>query len=188
MGSADRVHKTFWEENPIHRVTISAFYIDTTEVTQNEYLLLMKTNPSRFVQGTHPVENVTWYDAVLFCNARSIRDHKDTVYKYNSILGRNPNGGVTGLEDLSIDMKKNGYRLPTEAEYEYACRAGSTADYYWGMNFPPTTHADTLEIDNNAVWYFNSPNCTQPVASKKPNIWGLYDMNGNVWEWCNDWY
>ncbi len=67
-------------------------------------------------------------------------------------------------------------------------RAGTTTDYYWGRNYPPTTTADTLAIDSNAVWYYNSPNSTQPVASKKPNAWGLYDMSGNLWEWCNDWY
>ena len=85
-------------------------------------------------------------------------------------------------------MQRTATGLPTEAEYEYANRAGTTTDYYWGRNYPPTTTADTLAIDSNAVWYYNSPNSTQPVASKKPNAWGLYDMSGNLWEWCNDWY
>ena len=103
----------------------------------------------------------------------------DTVYTYT---------GVIDPRRLMINYTKNGYRLPTEAEYEYANRAGTTTDYYWGRNYPPTTTADTLAIDSNAVWYYNSPNSTQPVASKKPNAWGLYDMSGNLWEWCNDWY
>lgn len=187
----DRYYKVAIAEPPtwpVHRVIVSKFFMDTTEVTQDEYLLLMKSNPSQFVGESYPVENVTWYDAVLFCNARSKRDHVDTIYAYNSIVGRNADGEVSGLWGLTIDMKKNGYRLPTEAEYEYACRAGSTTDYYWGGMFPPVASSDTLAMDSNAVWKHNSQKMTQPVASKKPNAWGLYDMVGNVSEWCNDWY
>jgi len=185
MGSVDT---NFPNAQPVHQVAISAFYIDTTEVTQDEYLLLMKCNPSGFIKEAHPVENLTWYDAILFCNARSIRDHRDTVYMYNSIVGRNDRGNVIGLWGLSCDMKKNGYRLPTEAEFEYACRSGTTTDYYWGRNYPPKTSADSLAIDSNTVWYYNSAGSTEPVATKKPNAWGLYDMSGNLWEWCNDGY
>ena len=80
--------------------------------------------------------------------------------------------------NLVIDYTKNGYRLPTEAEWEYACRAGSTADYYWGQSYPPHTAADTAKISAHAWWYYNSPNGTQPVATKPPNAFGLYDMSG----------
>ena len=92
------------------------------------------------------------------------------------------------IGNLNIDYARNGYRLPTEAKWEYACRAGTTTDYYWGRNYPLATSADTLAIDSNAVWYDNSPTSTQPVATKQPNAWGLYDMSRKLWEWCNDWY
>ena len=176
------------DEQPVHSVTVSAFYMDTTDVTQGDYQALMRVNPSRFTGNPQrPVENVSWCDAVLYCNARSKRDCKDTVYTFTSISGKR-GAGSKGLGNIGIDYTKNGYRLPTEAEWEYACRAGSTTDYYWGQSYPPGTTADTAEISSHAVWYVNSPNRTQPVATKPPNGLGLYDMAGNVWQWCNDWY
>jgi formylglycine-generating enzyme required for sulfatase activity len=175
-------------DTPRHSVTVSSFYIDTTPVTQAAYQSLMGVDPAYFGgSGQLPVEQVTWFDAVLYCNARSKRDGLDTVYTFSSITGT-PGAGCTALGTIFIDYTRKGYRLPTEAEYEYACRAGNDSnDYYWGRNYPPLTTADTLAIDSNAVWYVNSPNGTQPVALLKPNGFGLYDMSGNVWEWCNDW-
>jgi formylglycine-generating enzyme required for sulfatase activity len=167
--------------SPLHSVTLGAFTMSQTLVTQEQYLEVMDTNPSFSKSGkTYPVESVTWYDAALFCNALSKMAGTDTVYNYAG----------DGIMDASvvIDYSKNGFRLPTEAEYEYAYRAGTTTDYYWGRNYPPITTADTLAMDSNAVWYYDSPDGTHPVATKKQNLWGLYDMAGNLWEWCNDWY
>ena len=180
------------DAEPVHSVTVSAFYMDTTDVTQASYQALMGVNPSYFDTGVsaprRPVEQVTWFDAVLYCNARSKHDGKDTVYSYRSVAGT-PGNGCNDLGDLAINMSKNGYRLPTEAEWEYACRAGSTADYYWGQSYPPLTTADTANISAHAWWWYNNtPYGTKPVATKPPNAFGLYDMSGNVLQWCNDWH
>jgi formylglycine-generating enzyme required for sulfatase activity len=175
------------EATPIHSVTLSAFKISNTDVTQSEYLRVTGKNPSLF-KGDNllPVENVTWFDAVLYCNMRSKLELKDTVYSFSAISGT-PGDGCSGLSNLQINFTKNGYRLPSEAEWEYACRAGTTTDFYWGGSYPPITAADTMELNSNAVWHRNSNDHTWPVGSKKPNAWGLYDMVGNVWQWLNDW-
>ncbi|HUI92207.1 MAG TPA: SUMF1/EgtB/PvdO family nonheme iron enzyme [Chitinivibrionales bacterium] len=177
MGSSDPLD---YNASPPHLATVSSFYIDSAPVTQGDYLGLMAVNPSNFYgSGLRPVEQVTWFDAALYCNARSKRDKRDTVYSFTSITGR-AGDGCSGLGNLSIDYTKNGYRLPTEAEFEYAARAGTTTPYFWG--------SDTLTGKSYAWWKGNSLNNTQQVASKLPNGWNLYDMSGDVWEWCNDWF
>jgi sulfatase modifying factor 1 len=176
-----------YPSEPVHSVTVSSFYMDTTEVTQEDYDSLMGVNPSATTGDFLPVTGMTWFDAVLYCNARSRRDSLDTVYSYTQISGPAGNG-CTDLAGLAVDFGKKGYRLPTGAEWEYACRAGTATEFYWGRDYPLATLADTLAIDSNAVWYHNSGYSPWPVAGKKPNAFGLYDMSGNVWELCNDWY
>ena len=156
------------------------FYIDSTEVTQADYYALMGVNPSYFTGDTlRPVERVTWFDAVLYCNARSRLFKLDTVYRYTLLYG-NPGDGCYLLDNLAIDYAKNGYRLPTEAEWEYACRADAVAGHFSAI--------DTAGLNTSVWWIGNSRNGTHPVATRFPNAWGLYDMSGNIWEWCNDWY
>jgi formylglycine-generating enzyme required for sulfatase activity len=164
---------------PVHPVKFTRdFYIDTIEVTQADYTAIMGVNPSFFSGSPRlPVERVTWFDAVLYCNARSKRDGLDTVYRYSLVYGI-PGDGCFLLDDLFIDYPKNGYRLPTEAEWEYACRAGAENGR--------TNDVDVL--NSSAWWSGNSGNTTHPAATRFPNAWGLYDLCGNVWEWCNDRY
>ena len=169
-----------------HEVKVGDFYISRYEVTQAEYKSLMNNNPSNFKGDMLPVENVSWLDAVNYCNARSRQENLTPVY---TISGNK----VTWKTDA------DGYRLPTEAEWEYACRAGTTTPFntensisaneanYYG-HYP-------YEIEEN---YFSQGNLTTKpgiyrgetlkVGSFKPNKLGLYDMHGNVAEWCWDIY
>jgi formylglycine-generating enzyme required for sulfatase activity len=189
---------------PAHQVTLSSFYMDSTEVTQAEYFHYMNRNPSSHngsfwlvgfgrTYGTdfsRPVEAVNWYEAVLFCNARSKAESKDTVYSYSgkhdSILSYDANliqfpDTMAVLLNVQIDYTKNGYRLPTEAEFEYALRGGTSTTFYWGND-------SSISTVSQYEWFTdkNSAYLRFPVASKMPNGYGLYDMIFNA-EWCNDW-
>jgi len=177
-------------ETPVHQVTLSAFFMDSTEVTQADFVSLLKTKPWIGYDGvsggqdsnSHPVWNIGWFDAVAYCNARSKRDGFDTVYSYKSLKGSLGNGCI--LDSTLTDYSKNGYRLPTESEWEYACRAGTTTDYYWGNQADSTI--------NKYAWYRSNSGptirtlTTHRVALLLPNAFGLYDMSGNVWEYGND--
>jgi len=163
---------------PVNQVTVSPFLIDNTDVTQGDYQSIMNVNPSYFGNDSLlPVVSETWYDAVLYCNARSRAAGLDTVYSFTSISGT-PGNGCDSLGSLMIDYTKNGFRLPTEAEWEFACRSGSRTRYYWGDEFDLDFCWDTT----------NSGGRPHRVGQKVPNGSGLYDMSGNVWQWCNDWY
>ena len=138
------------DEKPAHKVTITKpFYLGTYEVTQAQYEKVMGKNPSRFKGASKPVENVSWNDAKAFC------------------------------KKLTALAKGGSYRLPTEAEWEYACRAGTVTDLYWGP----------VSASNKYAWVSKRPNGpTNDVGKLRPNAWGLHDMSGNVWEWCEDAY
>jgi len=153
------------EDETPHLVSISAFYLDKTPVTQELYTKVMGVNPSQRKDPACPVERTQWTDAVRFCNKCSELD------------------GLTPCYDLDTwvcDFAADGYRLPTEAEWEYACRAGSTGKY--GFD------GDETMLPQYAWLKPHSQGKTHPVGQKLANRWGLFDMHGNVWQWCNDWY
>jgi sulfatase modifying factor 1 len=158
-----------WDVAPVHDVTIDFdFYMSTTEITQLQWKKVMGgSNPSKieYVGDNKPVQQVTWHRAVEFCNRLSDMEGLEKCYTING-------------EDVSCDFSKNGWRLPTEAEWEYSCRAGNDDIDFGGTG-----------IINDMGWYNgNSGNDIHEVAQKEANAFGLYDMHGNVYEWCWDWY
>ena len=185
MGSP-KTERMRQQDEVQHEVTVSAFYVDPYEVRQSDYERIMGVNPSHFAGADLPVENVTWYDAVAYCNALS------------ESAGLTPVYGADG-DTVTWDRSANGYRLLTEAEWEYAARAGTQTIFYNGNQ----VHSDQYNfeasypylIEENYVHHRDSTVVTSRYRGRTinvdelaPNAFGLYNMLGNVSEWCFDYY
>ena len=157
------------------QVTVSSFYIGKYEVTQAEYQELMGSNPSYFKGPDLPVEQVSWLNAIEYCNKLSESEGLEPAY---TVDGQN----------ISWQRSANGYRLPTEAEWEYACRGGTTTPFNIGDNITvnQVNYDGNRPYNNGAKGAYRQK--TMSAGSFLPNSFGLYDMHGNVGEWCWDWY
>jgi formylglycine-generating enzyme required for sulfatase activity len=145
-------------------VKIHSFSLSKFPVTQDLYFAITNENPSTFIGDNLPVETVSWKEAIIFCNKLSVLEGSTPCYSLNQ-----------GGENLTFNSRTNGFRLPTKAEWQFACQA----------NINTIRYGELKEI----AWYKeNSENQTHEVGRKEPNSWGLYDMLGNVWEWCSDIY
>ncbi len=164
------------DEKPAHQVIVNSFYLAKAELTQSEWDALMPRNPSNILGPSLPVSQVSWNDAVEYCNRRSINEGLTPCY---SISG-NTNPGDWSSGKVECNWEADGYRLPTEAEWEYAARGGASSRSY---NYPGSNDP------NEVCWYSGNSGATmRPVMQLKPNELGLYDIGGNITEWCWDWY
>jgi formylglycine-generating enzyme required for sulfatase activity len=161
MGSAEEDES----DQRLHRVYVSPFLIDRFPVAQEEYEKRMGKNPSIWKGPRNPVDHIRWREAAAFCNVRSQKEGLSLAYD---------------PQTWECNFESNGYRLPTEAEFEYALRAGSSTDYFFGSS--------VADLKQYAWFKGNSTGGSHPVGAKLPNAWGLHDMVGNVWHWCNDFY
>lgn len=166
MGSND-----YDNEKPQHKVTVSDFCISRYLITRQLYREIVEGSPEEWANDKDdqqlPANHVTWFDAVKICNALSEQVGLQACYRIDG-------------KQVEWDREADGYRLPTEAEWEFACRAGTTSQWFFGD--------DPAELGRYAWFRDNSEKKAHPVGEKEPNPLGLHDMIGNVWEWCWDWY
>jgi len=195
MGCANGNYDCVSDELPVHKVELPSFYIGTREVTFDEFRLYRKyrLNDSAWGYDRKPVINISWFEALEYCNWLSRQEGLNPCYTLRYEIYNQYNEKCVGA---IWDFSKNGYRLPTEAEWEYAARGGV---YSKGYTYAGTSNKDSLYLyanycDTNCLsderdsLHSDAFGYTAPVGSLRPNELGLYDMGGNVWEWCWDAY
>ena len=174
-----------------NNIMSTASIIDTTEIPLDKWNYILNFDT---LNSLKPKTEMSWYQMIVYCNERSIKNNKDICYTYKALKIDTSKSKIYGIESLECNFTENGFRLPTEDEWEYACRAGCETEYFWGKDgntlmvhpytstYPKTTE-DTAEISEYVWWsYNNDPSGSKEVAQKKPNNWQLYDMIGNVEE------
>jgi formylglycine-generating enzyme required for sulfatase activity len=203
----DSITMTLYEQ-PVNTVQFTYdFWMDTTEVTQKSFDSIMGMTYDNYFSPANwdpwfglgdsfPAYDIYWGNAALYCNARSKLEGLDSVYSYDSLNA--PPGELLEFFGEKCDLSKNGYRLPTDAEWEYAYRGGTATDFFWGKDYGPypATVADSTEMHRYSVWWGNSfrfgdgqpGSGNHPSGSTKPNAYGLYEMAGNVTEFCHDYW
>ena len=164
LTTPDNINVFYADEQPAHKVTLNSFQLGETQITQGQYKEIIGSNPSTFAgDDTLPVTNIGPHEIMIYCNKLSQNSGLEPCYDE---------------KQMKCDFSRNGFRMPTEAEWEYACRAGTSSHFYTG---------NTENDLKRAGWYLgNSGGKTHPVAQKEPNAWGLYDLHGNVFEYCDD--
>jgi len=173
------------DEKPLHAVTVNDFYIGKYELTQKEWILVMGDNPSLLKGDDSPIVNISWYDVMIYCNRRSLIENLTPCYSINNSTNPSDWGIVPRIkstiwDSVSCNWSANGYRLPTEAEWEYAAKGGNRSRSY--------IYAGSNELNTVGWFSCNSTVKAHSVGLKAPNEIGLYDISGNVWEWCWDWH